>query len=425
MTTDNGHAEMPQGWRNVPLRSLCLKTELADPTKSPHKSFRYIDVSAVSNGLWKIISSTEHTGSTAPSRARKLVKANDVIFATVRPTLRRVAMVPDHLDGQVVSTAFCVIRVNPTQADALFIYYSLLTDEFLDRIGNVQRGASYPAVTDGDVLRQEILVPPLSEQCAIAAVLSKIQSAVEVQEKVVATLKELKAATMAKLFREGLRGEPLKQTEIGEIPQTWDVVRLGTVAELLSGGTPSKSRPEWWRGPIPWASPKDMKQPRLWDTQDHISQEALEDGSRLVPARTLFVVIRGMILAKDLPVAMTEVPMAFNQDMKAVIPADSIDPEYLLYAIVSCKDALTREIGTSAHGTRRMGTSSLEALPIPRPEKDEQREIARAIRAVEQREETALKRRDRIKSLFSSMLHLLMTGEVRVNHLKLSEEQDG
>ena len=162
MASDRTYAGTPERWRNTPLRELCLKTEIDDPTKSPHRSFQYVDVSSVSNQLWKITSSTEHTGSAAPSRARKLVRANDVIFATVRPTLKRIAMVPDRLDGQIVSTAFCVLRVDPTLADSRFIYYSLLTDGFVDRVGNLQRGASYPAVTDGDVLDQEIFLPPVS-----------------------------------------------------------------------------------------------------------------------------------------------------------------------------------------------------------------------------------------------------------------------
>lgn len=79
-------------------------------------SFEYVDVSAVSNELWKIMATTQYTGATAPSRARKPVQKQDVIFAIVRPTLKRVAVVPDHLDGQIVSTAFCVLRSDPIKA---------------------------------------------------------------------------------------------------------------------------------------------------------------------------------------------------------------------------------------------------------------------------------------------------------------------
>jgi type I restriction enzyme S subunit len=275
-------------------------------------------------------------------------------------------------------------------------------------------------------MRQVVIQCPASvEQRAIAALLAKLQAAVEVQERIVAMLKELKAATMAKLFREGLRGESLKQTEIGEIPRSWDVVRLDAVADLVSGGTPSKSRPEWWEGLIPWASPKDMKRPRLWDTEDHISSEGLENGSRLVPARTLFVVIRGMILAKDVPVAMAEVPMAFNQDMKGIVPREAVDAEYLLYGLASRKVALIQEISTSAHGTRRMGTSSLEALLLPLPAHEEQRRIVDALRALEQQEEVASRSRAALGALFSSMLSLLMTGQVRVKAQRRPRADDG
>ncbi len=167
-----------------------------------------------------------------------------------------------------------------------------------------------------------------------------------------------------------------EEAGLASIPADWTIARLDALARLVSGGTPSKKRPDWWRGPIPWASPKDMKRSKLRDTQDHISEAAVENGSRLVPAGTIFVVIRGMILAKDVPVAMAEVPMAFNQDMKAVLPGGQVDAEYLLYALASRKRALAREISTSAHGTRRMGTASLESLLMPVPPLPEQRAIA-------------------------------------------------
>src|SRR5262245_20635139 len=101
------------------------------------------------------------------------------------------------------------------------------------------------------------------------------------------------------------------ETELGPLPSEWSLSRLAQVAELASGGTPSKGRADYWEGSIPWVSPKDLKVHRLYDAEDHISEAGLEAGSRRVPAGTLFVVVRGMILAKDLPVALAMVPMAF------------------------------------------------------------------------------------------------------------------
>lgn len=168
-----------------------------------------------------------------------------------------------------------------------------------------------------------------------------------------------------------------------------------------------------------------MKRPRLCDTQDHVTEEAIANGSRLVPAKTIFIVIRGMILATEVPVAITEVPMAFNQDMKGAIPKSKVDADFLFYAISSRTKALAKAISTSAHGTRRMGTSSVEELLMPLPtEKAEQVAIARALRCLEERIETTSRKSDELKSLCSSMLHLLMTGQVRVNNTTVTATKE-
>jgi type I restriction enzyme S subunit len=142
-----------------------------------------------------------------------------------------------------------------------------------------------------------------------------------------------------------------------------------------------------------------MKTFRLSDTRDHISDEGLKNGSRLAPAKSVFVVVRGMILAKDLPVALAKVPMAFNQDMKALVARSVVDPEYLLYALAARKDALATAISTSAHGTRRMETASLESLLLPLPPKDEQQRIAGVLAKLE----AAVEVQDRVARALSEL----------------------
>lgn len=305
-------------------------------------------------------------------------------------------------------TTFYLDQIAPDIVDLQFVYYAIKCFKL---------GASddvIPSLQRHELENFEIPVPPLPEQKKIALELTTIQKAVQSQQKEISKLKELKAATMAKLFREGLNGEQLKESEIGEIPGSWNVKRLGTFCDLVSGGTPSKKRKDWWNGDIPWASPKDMKVPRLWDVRDHITKEAAEAGSFIAPAKTIFVVIRGMILVKDVPVAITEVPMAFNQDMKGVIPPKDVIPDYLLYAIHARKDALFKEIGTSAHGTRRLGTSAIEEFIVPIPKISEQEEIAASLSSLDQKIECSNKFCSALSSLFLTTLHSLMTGQIRI-----------
>ncbi|MFZ5796111.1 MAG: restriction endonuclease subunit S, partial [Pseudomonadota bacterium] len=117
-----------------------------------------------------------------------------------------------------------------------------------------------------------------------------------------------------------------------------------------------------------------------------------------------------------------EVPMAFNQDMKALLPSGRINPDFLLYALCARKSALIQEIGTSAHGTRRMSGSSVDGLLIPVPkDSEEQRDIAETLHMLDRREEITKERARCLQALFCSTLHALMTGAIRVKDLDLAE----
>src|SRR5262249_55652816 len=157
----------------------------ADPRKTPEWRFKYVDVSAISNDSLCIQGYTEYNGTDTPSRARKLIEAGDVIFATVRPYLKRVAIVPSELAGHICSTAFCVIRVQPKKADPAYLFFAVSDDRFVQRVSGNQRGSSYPAVTDSDVLNELIPLPPLPEQQEIGQALSTIQQAMEAQGKII------------------------------------------------------------------------------------------------------------------------------------------------------------------------------------------------------------------------------------------------
>jgi type I restriction enzyme S subunit len=220
-----------------------------------------------------------------------------------------------------------------------------------------------------------------------------------------------------------------KSDTLPDLPAGWESGRVADVARIYSGGTPSKKNQAYWTGAIPWASPKDLKRPYLHDTEDHISEEGLADGSRLVPAGSLFVVIRGMILGRDVPVSMATVPMAFNQDMKAIVPNRRIDGTFLLYAFGHFKRALFPEIGTSAHGTRRIGTSAIEEFKVPLPPLEEQRAISFILRTVQRAKEATEKAIAAACQLKHSLMrHLFSYGPVPVeqaDQIQLKETDFG
>src|SRR5690349_21131255 len=112
------------GWQTKTLGEVLQETETRNPLQSPEAEFDYIDVSSVSNTTFQIEETQRLKGKDAPSRARRLIRANDILFATVRPTLQRIAIVPEHLDNQICSTGYFVLRPKPG-IDHRFVFYSL------------------------------------------------------------------------------------------------------------------------------------------------------------------------------------------------------------------------------------------------------------------------------------------------------------
>src|SRR5690348_2251465 len=122
------------GWQQMTIREVCDPTQAWNPQKEPRDQFWYVDVSAVSRDSLSIRGPQRIKASEAPSRARKIVRAGDTIFATVRPTLRRIAFVGYEFDDQIASTAFCVLRPNQSKAVPRFLYYALQTDQLNEEI---------------------------------------------------------------------------------------------------------------------------------------------------------------------------------------------------------------------------------------------------------------------------------------------------
>lgn len=151
---------------------------------------------------------------------------------------------------------------------------------------------------------------------------------------------------------------------------------LGDIVEISGGGTPSKSNPLFWGGDIPWVSPKDMKTPEIHSAEDFITEAGLTGSStRLYEPGALLIVIRGMILAHTVPVAVLRVPATINQDMKALQPREGVDVEYLATVLRALNGHLLQQVDKSSHDTRKLVTPKLSAFRVPVPPVNEQRRI--------------------------------------------------
>jgi len=181
----------PEDWQEVALDDIIEKTSNKDPRKTPSLDFKYIDVSSINRENLKIEEYKIYQGKNSPSRARKIVEKDDVIFATIRPTLKRLTFIDEDFAGEICSTAFCVLRTNKEIMYPIYLFYAVQRDIFIEELGIFQSGASYPAVTDSDVKKKKIFIPSLPIQQKIAGILSSVDKKIEAEENKKKALDEL------------------------------------------------------------------------------------------------------------------------------------------------------------------------------------------------------------------------------------------
>ena len=190
---------VPPHWEWTHLYELCWPIERVVPDRAPSTPFTYLDISSIDNSLLRIVSPRTYLGKDAPSRARQRVKSGNTLFSTVRTYLKNVAMVASEFHNAVASTGFCVLN-SADDVDDRWVFYFVQTDNFVAQLSPLQRGTSYPAVRNDDVLAQGIPLPPLREQHRIVAEIEKqftrLDASVAALKRARANLKRCRASVL-------------------------------------------------------------------------------------------------------------------------------------------------------------------------------------------------------------------------------------
>ena len=155
-------------------------------------------------------------------------------------------------------------------------------------------------------------------------------------------------------------------------PSKWHWGTLDEFVQFRSGGTPNKQHEASWGGVIPWITAKDLKSLQLTDSIDHVTKIGAAK-IRGIEAGSVLILVRGMALHKDVPIGLATCFLTFNQDVKALVPNKQLEPQFLLYYLLSKKNELLRNVENAGHGTGRLNTELLRSLQIPIPPLSEQR----------------------------------------------------
>lgn len=417
--------ETGDAWRTCRIGDVTQPTRQRNPATEPKKRFTYIDVSAVSNTSFRITAPAEVVGAEAPSRARKIVHSGDVLFATVRPTLKRVALVPERLHDQIASTGYIVLRADSAKVDSRYLYFRLLTDEFISRMRELERGASYPAVRDTDVLNEKIPLPPLPDQRKIAEVLGLVQRAIEQQERLIALTTELKKVLLHQLFTQGLRGEPQKQTEIGLAPGSWAVVPLGEYLTEAQYGLSAKGTES---GRYALLRMTNQQEGRISDSNLQYVEltPAQFENFRVERQDILFNRTNSLELVGRTSIFDIEGNFVFASYLiRLRTDAARLRPYFLNHYFNWDETQIRlKSIATRAVSQSNISATRLRGFPVPVPSPEEQDEMVTNVDYLDRKLAVHRRKHAALTDLFRTLLHQLMTAQIRVRDLdmvKLSE----
>jgi len=313
-----------------------------------------------------------------------------------------------------IDTTFYVTAKDAPDTDLEFLFY-LLSHIDLTRItGDV----GVPGLNREMAYMEPVHFPEaLPEQKKIAHILSTVQRAIEMQERIIQVTAELKKALMHKLFTEGLRNEPQKQTEIGPVPESWEVVELGDVAKIERGKFSHRPRnePRFYGGAYPFVQTGDVS-----NCDGYVrsyTQTLNEDGlaiSKMFPAGTILITIAANIGFTGI----LEFDSACPDSLIGISPNENVQTEFLNYYLITQQPEMDR---LAPKGTQKnINIQFLKPWPVPLPSVEEQTEIAEAFSATYRKIRLANQKRIQLQDLFRTLLHELMTANTRVNEIELS-----
>ncbi|MGI5843325.1 MAG: restriction endonuclease subunit S [Candidatus Xenobium sp.] len=417
--------ELPEGWIWTTLGEVVDRCESTDPRATPTKSFKYIDIGSIDNQSHRIGEAKAFLGAEAPSRARRIVQASDVLFSTVRPYLKNIAKVPEELAGELTSTGICVLR-SSAAIDTGFLFQSVVREEFIRSVSASMDGTMYPAVRDADVLAQSIPLPPLNEQRRIVARLEELsartkaaRAALEAippllerfRQSVLAAafrgdltaewrarnpdvepaselLKRIRAerrrlweeAELAKMRAKGkvprddrwkaryVEPESVNAEGLPELPEGWVWIRMGEAGLWRTGGTPARNVDFYFGGHIPWVKTGDLTDGPILNIEETLTHEGIQNSNAEVcPPGTLLVAMYGATIGK---LGMLVEPAATNQACAALLPDDNspVHRKFLFWYIYAQRGNLRRLGQGGAQPNISQALLKNFSAPIPPPQ---------------------------------------------------------
>lgn len=397
---------IPEDWLCQPLNDLIdpLRpigygiVQTGKSVRNGVKCVRVVDMIGGQIDAQHLISTSEEI---SVAYKRTLLRARDVVIA-LRGKIGAVAVIQPDLAGANLTRGVALLS-NSGNFDSSYLAQYLSSTTGKSVIERNLNGSALQEIPIAALRKLPAVVPPLPEQRAIATALSDVDALLAKLDALVAKKRDLKVATMQRL----LTG----QTRLPGFSGEWEVKRLGDLATMGSGGTPTSSVSTYYDGDYPWVSISDMTKGGkvITQTDKNLSATGLENSAaQMFPAGTILYAMYASLGECSL----AGMPLCTSQAILGIRPQPQLNGEYLYYFLTSLKSAVKSmgQQGTQANLNKGM----VQAFQISLPPLDEQFAIAKVLFDMDA-ELTALEaRRDKTRAIKQGMMQELLTGRIRL-----------
>ncbi len=383
-------------------RYVCRADTWTPVREAAGKRICYIDLSSVDNETKRIIGHQEILADEAPSRARQLVQAGDILLSTVRPNLNSVARVPKELDGATASTGFCILRPDRARLSSEYLFQWVKSPAFVHDMTRKATGANYPAVSDRIIFDSEIPLPPLDEQKRIAAILDQADHLRRLRERAINRLNELGQAIFYEMF-----GDPAKASKEYQL--------LGTYLSFITSGG---------RGWAEFYAPNGSRFVRSLDVQMNyidnqdvtfvVPPDNAEARRTRVESGDVLLTITGSRIGRVAPVPNDFGPAYISQHVAILrLKSNVILPIFMSY-FLSLDFGGQRQIRKAQYGQTKPGLNfdQIRMFKVPVPPINEQHDFCRRILEITHMQHLLNDSYTRIDTLFASLQQRAFSGEL-------------
>lgn len=342
------------------------------------------------------------------------LRQGDIVVAMTGATIGKIGRIYEDVTAYLNQRVAKIENIQG-KSDKNFIYYLLTLKENNDQIIQLGSGSAQPNFSGKDLENLQFSFPDLETQKKVAYIFTSIDDKIENNLATNQTLEEI-ARTLFKEwfvnFNYPNADGNLKQSEFGDIPESWEVGTLGDIYKTTSGGTPSRSKPEYYEnGSIGWVKSKELNNSFIIDTEEKITEDALKNSSaKLLPKHSVLIAMYGATVGE---IGIITDKFTCNQAICAFLPNELYPFSFIYNFLLSSKqDIISRAVGSAQ---QNISQQLLLQYKLVIPPSELVQEFHRIVFPLFQKIQDNIEENESLKDLRDSLLPKLMSGEIIVN----------